>query len=148
MERKFCNHCGRLYTDKCTCIKDKVKKEYKTRENFYDRKEWRKLSLNVRIRDFNIDRLQLYFCKFKPEGNIEKQLYDFLMDTNNQPRSFDGRIVVHHIEPLEDDWKKRLQGDNLISLNYHTHEYVHQLYFNHKEAVQALLKKAVQAELP
>lgn len=150
MERRFCNHCGRLYEgERCSCRRDKPPKtKSKVRENFYESKAWRKMSYNIRIRDFNMDRLQLYFNKYKPENRIEKMLFDYLIDSNGAGRNFTGRIIVHHIKEIESDWQNRLNEDNLISLNFHTHEYIHQLYFDFKEDVQALLFKAVNADLP
>ena len=96
-----------------------------------------------------MDRLQLYFQKCKPTNRIERRLYDFLIDVNGVPRQLDGRLMVHHIKELEKSWKERYNIDNLITLEHHTHEYVHQLYENgEREVVQELLQKAVNESLP
>ena len=144
---KFCNHCGRLYEDKCSCKRD-YKKEYKGRPDFYDTKGWKTLSRYIRMRDYNLDRLQLYFQKFEPDNDIEKRIKDVIFDTNNMPRKYGSRLVVHHIYELDNNWNKRYEVDNLITLNYYVHEFIHQLYFENKEAVQKLLLKAVRSELP
>lgn len=145
--KRFCNHCGQLYEgDRCSCRKN-VKREYR-HSDFYNTEAWAACSRFVRTRDYNKDRLQLYFINHVPDGKIEKQLYDFVMDADGMPRRFDGRNIVHHIQEVEMKWADRYKIDNLITLNYHTHEFVHQLYANgNREAVQALLTKAVTNEV-
>lgn len=149
---KFCNHCGKLYDgDKCHCrdnLWERKDKDKKPKTDFYQSKSWVSLSKYIRIRDYNMDRLQLYFTKYEAENETEKKLKDFLLDANGEVRKFDGRLQVHHIDELESNWSKRYDIDNLITLNFHTHEYVHQLYFSNEEKVKKLLKKAVKAQLP
>ena len=148
---RFCNRCGRLYDEnkgKCQCQKN-VKREYK-HNNFYDRPAWRKLSSYIRVRDFNMDRLALYLAKTgEKDDKTYKLLRDYLIDAYGNVRRLGGAIVVHHIVPREEAYDKQYDIDNLISLNTHTHEYVHQLYCtNHRDDVQRILRDAVQAVLP
>lgn len=59
----------------------------------------------------------------------------------------DNRIVpmnaVHHIEPVKDNWGKRLDIYNLIPLCSRAHEYVHKLYDSDKEGTQEMLKDLI-----
>lgn len=144
---KFCNHCGRLYSgDKCSCRKEK---RIYAHDRFYDSPAWRTLSTAIRTRDYNLDRLQLYFVKKgRPESGVGIYLYDFLIDAYGTPRRLSGRLLVHHIIPREDNYSRQYDRDNLITLNYHTHEFVHKLYLKHKEEVQAILFDCLETSLP
>lgn len=89
----------------------------------------------------------------------DRKSYDFYHSrewTNLQPRILElddgidvylfmtsGEIVtadtVHHIVPLKDDWNRRLDEDNLMSLHHDTHSMIEQKYKNEKCAMQDLL---------
>lgn len=146
---KFCNHCGRLYDGtRCSCRRDNTKKLY--HKSFYDSPAWRKLANYIRVRDYNMDRLSLFLSKkgLKEEG-VYKLLHDYLIDAYGEIRRHSGAIVVHHIVPREENYSMQYDVDNLISLNTHVHEYVHQLYgTKHKEEVQNILREAVHETLP
>ena len=147
--KKFCSRCGRLIEvgETCVCRKN-VKRQYK-KIPFYESQAWRKLSSYVKIRDFMLDRLQMYFCKYKPANDIEKMVYGYVVDALGQPRKFSGALIAHHIVPREDNYSLQFVTDNLITVNYHVHEYIHMLYGQgKKEAVQELLRKCVHATLP
>lgn len=49
--------------------------------------------------------------------------------------------TVHHIIPLRDDWNKRNDPDNLMSLNHDTHSKIEQLYKADKEKMQIELQE-------
>ena len=147
---KFCNHCHRLYDASKGCSCKREKREYK-HNNFYDTPAWRSLSRYIRVRDFNLDRLQLYFMKIgKQEQNkVYMSLYDFCISADNQPRQLAGALLVHHIVPREENYKLQYNQDNLITVNTHTHEFIHQLYANgKKKEVQEILTDAVHTVLP
>ena len=152
-EKRFCNRCGKLLNigEKCTCKLDVklVNKDNSYHNTFYDSLSWRKLREAVKQRDYNQDRLQLYFVKKgRPEAGVIQQLYDFCIDAYGTPRRFNGRLLVHHIVPREDNYNLQYEKDNLISLNYYVHEYVHELYRNNKTVIQNLLHSAVAETLP
>ena len=54
-----------------------------------------------------------------------------------------GEIViadaVHHIEPLTDNWNRRCDIDNLISLSTSTHTMIEQMYKKDKEGTMKIL---------
>lgn len=153
---RFCNHCHKLYDERsgpCRC-RSKQKRVY-SHDNFYDGKAWRALSNYIRMRDYNMDRLALYFFlrtetpadAFKTQG-VYKLLYDYLIDATGQMRRFPGGLVVHHIIPRKENYSLQYDINNLITLNTHTHEYIHQLYGQGKQAeCEAILRAAVQADL-
>lgn len=152
---RFCVRCGKIiYGDKCNCKKDfellpKPKRDNKYHDSFYDSTYWKKLRDSIKKRDYNMDRLQLYFAKTgRPDGGILQTLYDYCIDAYGNPRRFDGRLLVHHIIPRDDNTDLQYEKDNLITLNYHIHEFLHQLYITNKEEIQDTLIKAVQAVLP
>lgn len=43
--------------------------------------------------------------------------------------------TVHHIVPLKDDWAKRFEPDNLISLHHDTHTMIEKKYGTEKDAM-------------
>lgn len=144
MVSKICNHCGRLFVGKrCSCRRDKLRSaEY--HNSFYDTPVWRRLSRQVRVRDFKCDRLKLYFQKYgKPSGKAGGILFAYVMMNRT------GRLTVHHIVPRDDDKSLRYVEDNLITLSSDVHEMVHNLYdTGFKEEVQSLLRQAVASPLP
>lgn len=162
---RYCNHCHKLYderTGKCPCRKT-VRSPYR-HSDFYDGKHWRALSNYIRIRDYDMDRLALYFFRnnffnigeFRTETPVDafnrsgvyKLLYDYLIDATGQMRALGGGLVVHHITPRKENYSLQYDPDNLITLNTHTHEYIHQLYDHGKqEEVERLLREAVKANL-
>lgn len=151
MMKKFCLRCGRLLNDgeQCSCRSDvKREKKFYPTNNFYSSRGWRSVSNYIRVRDFNMDRLQLYFSKYKPTNEIEKRIYEFVVDVNGVPRLPNGRLVVHHVVELEDDWSRRFDETNLLTLEFHVHEFIHQLYLSQRDAVQQLLFRVIATTLP
>lgn len=72
---------------------------------FYVSAEWRKVRQKV-ISDYDgLDLYALYVCK-------EIRMAD----------------MVHHIEPLEEDWNRRLDPDNLIPLSSRSHGIIEAMY--------------------
>lgn len=148
---KFCNHCHKLYSgSKCSCRRDNQRERSKKyHDSFYDSPAWRALSRYIRVRDYNMDRLALFCLKYSPKTFIGIKLCDYVLEASTgQIRTFSGMLVVHHIVPREDDKSLQYDSDNLITLNTHVHEYIHQLYATNKEEVQNLLREAVKADLP
>ena len=122
---KRCGRCGsRLPSgSKCPCMKQRYK-EYdrfsrdRKSYDFYHSKEWTDLQHHI----------------LEMDGFIDVYLY---MTT--------GELViadtVHHITPLKDDWNRRLDEANLISLHHDTHSMIEQKYKNDKRAMQDLLTR-------
>lgn len=119
-----CSNCGkRIKTGtKCSCIKNRHK-DYdrysrdKKSTQFYRSKEW----FNVRDMVLSID------------DNID--VYEYVVN---------GKIVaadtVHHIEPLKDNWSRRCDINNLMSINHDTHSMIEQKYRHNKQETMDMCK--------
>lgn len=152
---RFCSHCGRLYDEnigKCSCRKND-KPKYK-KEGFYESVRWKKLAKFIKVRDLCLDRLALYLLRSDTVQNenenesVYKMLHDYLIDVDGRIR-YEGKLICHHIVPREDDYNKQWQADNLITVNFFAHEFIHLLYLRgKKKEVQQILVNAVQATLP
>ena len=128
---KICSRCGRRVPTgrPCPCVAVVEKSRHriynKTQRNkkaeaFYNTKAWRDLSRRV----LQIDGCDVYL--FMTRGVIE------LPDT------------VHHIIPIMDDWDKRLQLTNLISLSHSTHSMIERKYRTNKAGMQAELQALLE----
>lgn len=53
--------------------------------------------------------------------------------------------TAHHIIPLKDDWNKRCDINNLMSLNHDTHSMIEQMYKKDKPGMQKQLQEMLQA---
>jgi 5-methylcytosine-specific restriction enzyme A len=97
---KSCNYCGRVHETKYDCGK-KPKRHRKISDG--DRFRW---SNKWKVKREQIREADLYLCQVcKTEG---KYKYNDL--------------EVHHVVPLEEDYDKRLDDDNLITLCSYHHE--------------------------
>lgn len=100
---KYCQRCGKRleYGSKCECLPLEPKRPYKREYNkeytkFYNSKDWRMLSSK-----YTTDKM--YRCELC--GAIA---------TN-----------VHHKVPIQVDWSKRLEYDNLMALCVSCHNKQH-----------------------
>lgn len=98
-------------------------KDYRNRRtdkkelNFYCSKEWEQLKDHLKI---------------KYKGMC---LYSYLVENKIVPVG-----DYHHIEPLKENWDKRLDVYNIISLSHQVHRKIHKLYETDKEATQKMLR--------
>lgn len=114
---KRCSRCGKRLPSgtKCECLKkrhheyDKYSRDKKAKD-YYGSKEWDVTRVHILELDEGID---VYL--FMTTGEI------VIADT------------VHHIIPLRDDWTKRADEDNLMSLNHDTHSMIEKMYKKNKE---------------
>ncbi len=125
---KRCSRCGRrlLSGSICSCIKerhkeyDRYSRDRKSRQ-YYHSKEW------MMVREAVLDM----------DGGIDVYLY-----------MKEGKTVfadtVHHIVPLKDDWNKRNDMDNLISLSSDTHSLIEQMYQKNKNEMERELQEMLK----
>lgn len=147
---KICNHCGRVYTDVCTCATATRKREERRKlyrkhhaDNWYNNPHWKACSRAVRVRDLNLDKLKLYVDYNLPYKWNEPAWLTALRDLLGTVKQ--ARLTVHHIEPRDENKSRWYDMENLISLDTVTHDYIHELYFTPaKREVQALLFEAVK----
>ncbi|MCY6957948.1 HNH endonuclease [Clostridium brassicae] len=126
-EVKLCEECAKKYQEN----KKESNRHYDThvrdRESitFYHGKEWSFTRESIKNRDNGLCRLCLSDKTIKP------------MHT------------VHHIEELKDNWSKRLNKNNLISVCDKCHKVIHAEYKkgnSNKIAMQKRLKKIIEGE--
>lgn len=116
---KRCSCCGKRMSvgTQCRCQKQRHK-EYdrysrdKKSKQYYNGKEWETARKETLEMDGGID---VYL--FMTEGII------VLADT------------VHHIEPLRDNWARRNDVNNLMSVHHDTHSLIEKKYKQDKETV-------------
>ena len=124
-----CGRCGKRIQSgsRCTCLKERYK-EYdrfsrdKKSYDYYHSDEWERSRQQALDLDGGID-VYLYMTR----GEI------VIADT------------AHHIVPLKDDWSRRADISNLISLNHDTHSMIEQIYKTNKRAMQEELARLLYA---
>jgi 5-methylcytosine-specific restriction enzyme A len=125
---KRCGRCGKRISSgvKCDCFKGRHK-EYdkfardKKSDSFYHSDEWKLARKNALILDFGID-VYVYMTT----GEV------VLAD------------AVHHIEPLKDNWDRRCDLSNLISLSSETHSMIEKMYEKDKEGTMKMLYEMIE----
>lgn len=125
---KRCSRCGKRIPSgsTCECVK-KRHQEYdrycrdRKSKNFYNSREWERVRAAVLDVDEGID---VYL--FMTKGVVV------------------AADMVHHIVPLKDDWNKRTDIDNLMSLNNDTHSTIEQMYKKNKGEMIGKLQKMVK----
>ena len=133
---KRCSKCGKRIPEGTTCpciiqMQQRMKKlrdkDYDTNRRdrqskaFYESKEWKRVRDGVLLLDDYID-VYLYVTT----GEIVPA------DT------------VHHIIPLKDDWSRRCDVDNLISLSQGSHGIIEGLYKDDKHGTQEKLMEMLR----
>lgn len=112
---KRCSRCNARIPSGTTCgCRRERQKEYdkhsrdKESKKFYDSAEW----IRTKNRILELDGMDVYL--FMKTGRM------LAADT------------VHHIVPLKDDWSRRLDADNLMSLSSETHSRIERGYWKDK----------------
>ena len=129
---KRCDRCGALIppASVCKCRQRFQYHEYdmmrrdKGRKAFYNSTEWKWMRDKVMTRDEGVD-----WYTMEAEGKLE------------------AATMVHHIEPLAENWERRLDPTNLISLSSAAHNAIHAAYDSSEEEkaeTQRKLKKIAE----
>lgn len=110
---KACSYCGRLHDSKYMCpqkeTRIKERQTHKTEQGkqaktFHNSKKWQDKREEIKARDN-------YCCQVCARG------------LHNPSRQYETEdISVHHIIPLVEDYEKRLDNNNLITLCSRHHE--------------------------
>lgn len=110
--KKSCVYCGGIHDGDYICtakeqtIKEQLRNRNRTKETeteeykFYQSTAWKRKRNEIVKRDL---------CLCQSCLNIIKDDYGLNLLTYRN-------LSVHHIKPLKDNWDKRLDGDNLITL--------------------------------
>lgn len=126
-----CSQCGKkiLQGQQCECRKDRYKeynkrvrynKDNKKYNDFYNSKDWKRVSNAIRNKYSEL----CLMCLLKYR---DIQLVD----------------VVHHIEPIRDDYNKRLEEYNLIPLCHGCHNNIDHINYTEelKDELRSLLEE-------
>lgn len=105
---KSCKYCGRIHDSHYDCgmkprrdySRDHKTKSKSKAEKFRSTARWRRKAEYIKRRDG-------YIC--------QASLHDIGSDTGSMLNNDD--LSVHHIVPVEEDYDRRLDDDNLITLN-------------------------------
>lgn len=100
---KTCSKCGIVPEEHICPYKRQRKKERDSKaDKFRKTKLWTRKSLEIRQRDKNL----CIVCI----NNLYNTIFQYNYD----------KLEVHHITPINEDYNRRLDNDNLITLcNYH-----------------------------
>lgn len=125
---KICNRCGKPYAvgKRCRC-----QTAYKRNYNKFGR--------DKRIKEFRASKAwgDTRAAVISRDGGLDL----WLLYTTGEIRAGDS---VHHIEPLNEAFDRRLDMDNLITLSEESHGRIEYLYkTNRREQLQAELQAAV-----
>lgn len=122
---RSCKYCGRVHDTKHDCGRKPARTKIVTHKDRFRRTQaWRDKSIHIRERD----RYLCQVCIRKLHGYERQYNYDSLQ--------------VHHIYSLEEDFEKRLDDENLITLcSFH-----HELAENNQISKQELLRMAREQE--
>lgn len=107
---KSCHYCGRIHDSKHICLQKKEaqklrqKKKDTPETKFRYTKQWKDKRESIRVRDRQV-------CQLCVRG------------LHNPERIFETEdLSVHHIVPVAEDWDRRLDDYNLITLCPRHHE--------------------------
>lgn len=102
---KSCQYCGRIHDSKIICSKKPKKQKQITEiDRFRWTSMWQKKREEIKQRD-------LYLCQI-----CIRELYDTVNKYNTQ------ELEVHHNIPINEDYDKRLDNNNLLTVCHYHHE--------------------------
>lgn len=104
--RKVCSKCGKIHERGFVCTAGpSVKQERNSQaDRFRNTQMWRRKSESIQARDMHLCRI----CLIKQ--------FNTKLQHNSR------RLSAHHIIPLAEDYDRRLDDDNLITLCSYHHE--------------------------
>jgi hypothetical protein len=102
---KSCKYCGRIHDSRYVCREAPAGFKKRTdKDRFRSSAKWQRKAEEIKSRDH-------YMCQV-----CFRNLYDTKRRINHE------RISVHHAIPLEKDFEKRLDDDNLLTMCSFHHE--------------------------
>lgn len=105
MMLKSCQYCGRIHDSKYICEKRASRKKQTTEaDKFRWTSKWQKKREEIKKRD-------LYLCQI-----CIRELYNTVTKYNTKDLS------VHHNIPINEDYNKRLDNSNLLTVCDYHHE--------------------------
>lgn len=117
---KTCARCGTIHDINIVCYRNKVfKKENTDADKFRKTYKWQQRAEEIKKRD-------KYLCRV-----CIAKIYNTTIKYNYN------KLEVHHIIPLEEDYNKRLDEDNLITL----------CCYHHKLAEKGIINREILGKL-
>lgn len=111
MITKICPRCGKrlALSERCSCYSKRYQddKHDSDFDRFYQSKDWKVAKKAAKKRFHGIDVYEWYKSGLIVCGH-----------------------TVHHIEPIKDNWEKRLDKTNLIYLSESNHQTIHKMLEN------------------
>lgn len=102
---KSCQYCGRIHDSKLICSKKPKKQKQITEiDKFRWTRIWQKKREEIKKRDLNLCQICI------------RELYNTETKYNTQ------NLEVHHNIPINEDYNKRLENDNLLTVCHYHHE--------------------------
>lgn len=102
---KSCQYCGKIHNSKFICSQKPKRKKYITEaDKFRWTIKWQKKREEIKQRD-------LYLCQI-----CIRELYNTKIKYNTEC------LEVHHNIPINEDYDKRLDNDNLLTVCHYHHE--------------------------
>lgn len=97
---KSCKYCGKVHDSKYNCGKKPVRKKikYTKADRFRSTRDWTEKSIEIKRRDN-------YLCQI-----CIRNLYNTLRQYNYD------KLSVHHAIPINTDYDRRLDDDNLLTV--------------------------------
>lgn len=136
---KSCSYCGRIHDSKCVCKQkaEKVKERQSQRTlnnkkvyDFHRSQKWKEKSITIRERDN-------YCCQVCVRG------------LHNPDRQYETEsISVHHVVPIAEDWDRRLDDENLITLCASHHEQAEKGIIKRGELLRIADEQEKNADIP
>lgn len=103
--KKSCVYCGRIHDSKYDCgMKPKKFKKRNIKDAFRSTAMWQRKTVEIKERDG-------YLCQI-----CLRDLYGTKRRINHE------KLSVHHAIPLQEDYEKRLDNDNLLTVCDMHHE--------------------------
>lgn len=124
---KSCSYCGRIHPSNYICSKKPKKYKNKQRTKSTDFRS----TYKWQVKREHIKELDLHMCVVCAEDIVANK--DYAYDD----------LEVHHIEPLEEAYDKRLDDDNLATLCKHHHELAEKGEITRKK-LKELIKKRLE----
>ncbi|OFS23563.1 MULTISPECIES: HNH endonuclease [Clostridium] len=123
-----CSKCGRIHERGFKC-NNNIKQVYAKKETiaskFRNTKAWRDKRKDI----INRDKALCQICI--------RNLH------NTLPRQYNNKVQVHHITPVNEDYDKRLDNDNLITLCTYHHSMAEHGQIERKESIGLLCKQVL-----
>lgn len=127
---KSCQYCGRIHDSKYICpSKPKRIKQTTEADKFRWTKKWQNKREEIKQRD-------LYLCQI-----CIRELYNTRNKYNTE------QIEVHHNIPINEDYNKRLNNDNLLTVCHTHHEMCESGEISRKEVQKIINEQEGNYEL-